>query len=101
METTNPTRQMKQQCCREMRDVTESCRCEAVNMMMQDMMQREEYQGQDMQEMMRTAKRLPSMCNMKPQYCEIRRTSETEIESGQQSERCQREMQGMRMNMCQ
>ncbi|KAI3920600.1 hypothetical protein MKW98_020501 [Papaver atlanticum] len=71
MVTSNPTRQMKQQCCREMGEVSENCRCKAVNMMMHDMMQKGEYQGQDMQEMMRTARQLPAMCNMRPQYCEI------------------------------
>ncbi|KAI3904820.1 hypothetical protein MKW92_041047 [Papaver armeniacum] len=74
MVTTNPSGQMKQQCCREMRDVSENCRCEAVNMMMHDMMRRGEYQGQEMREMMQTATQLPSMCNMRPQYCEIRGT---------------------------
>ncbi|KAI3981109.1 hypothetical protein MKX01_032249 [Papaver californicum] len=74
MVTSNPTGQMKQQCCKEMGEVSENCRCEAVNMMMQDMMQRGEIQGQEMQEMMRTARQLPSMCNMKPQYCEIHGT---------------------------
>lgn len=74
MVTPNPTRQIKQQCCREMGKVSENCRCEAVSMMLHDMMQRGEYQSQDMQEMMRTTRKLPSMCNVGPQYCEIHRT---------------------------
>ncbi|MCL7030583.1 hypothetical protein MKW94_011658 [Papaver nudicaule] len=94
METANPTGQMRRQCCREMGEVSENCRCQAIDMMMQDMMQRGEYQGQEMREMMQTARQLPSMCNMRPQYCEIH-------ETGRSSGRCQGEMQRMHMNMCQ
>ncbi|RZC66626.1 hypothetical protein C5167_010308 [Papaver somniferum] len=63
----NPTRQGLQDCCREMRGVSEECRCEAVRQMVQQM-QGQAYQGQ----MMQKARQLPSMCGMRPQYCDIR-----------------------------
>ncbi|OVA10921.1 Bifunctional inhibitor/plant lipid transfer protein/seed storage helical domain [Macleaya cordata] len=67
----NPTRQVPEECCREMREVSEECRCEAVKQMMHHMQQGGEYKGQEMREMMQTAKQLPSMCGMRPQHCEI------------------------------
>ncbi|RZC66557.1 hypothetical protein C5167_010257 [Papaver somniferum] len=66
-EESNPTRQGLQDCCREMRGVSEECRCEAVRQMVQQM-QGQAYQGQ----MMQKARQLPSMCGMRPQYCDIR-----------------------------
>ncbi|KAI3855380.1 hypothetical protein MKX03_025338 [Papaver bracteatum] len=66
-EESNPTRQGLQECCREMRGVSEECRCEAVRQMVQQM-QGQAYQGQ----MMQKARQLPSMCGMRPQYCDIR-----------------------------
>ncbi|KAI3922557.1 hypothetical protein MKX01_006246 [Papaver californicum] len=67
MEESNPTRQGLQDCCREMRGVSEECRCEAIRQMVQQM-QGQAYQGQ----MMQKARQLPSMCGMRPQYCDIR-----------------------------
>ncbi|KAI3837756.1 hypothetical protein MKW92_019975 [Papaver armeniacum] len=67
MEESNPTRQGLQDCCREMRGVSEECRCEAIRQMMQQM-HGQAYQGQ----MMQKARQLPSMCGMGPQYCDIR-----------------------------
>ncbi|KAI3976429.1 hypothetical protein MKX01_008287 [Papaver californicum] len=67
MMESNPTGQMMQDCCREMRGVSEECRCEAIRQMMQQM-QGQAYQGQ----MMQKARQLPSMCGMRPQYCDIR-----------------------------
>ncbi|KAI3962279.1 hypothetical protein MKW92_017818 [Papaver armeniacum] len=66
-EESNPTRQGLQDCCREMRGVSEECRCEAIRQMMQQM-HGQAYQGQ----MMQKASQLPSMCGMRPQYCDIR-----------------------------
>ncbi|KAI3875787.1 hypothetical protein MKX03_023710 [Papaver bracteatum] len=66
MEESNPTRQGLQDCCREMRGVSEECRCEAIRQMVQQM-QGQAYQGQ----MMQKARQLPSMCGMRPQYCDI------------------------------
>ncbi|KAI3861486.1 hypothetical protein MKW98_000438 [Papaver atlanticum] len=66
-EESNPTRQGLQDCCREMRGVSEECRCEAVRQMVQQM-HGQAYQGQ----MMQKARQLPSMCGMRPQYCDIR-----------------------------
>ncbi|MCL7036131.1 hypothetical protein MKW94_016791 [Papaver nudicaule] len=63
----NPTGQTPQECCRELRGVSEECRCEAVRQMVQQM-QGQAYQGQ----MMQKARQLPSMCGMRPQYCDIR-----------------------------
>ncbi|MCL7042758.1 hypothetical protein MKW94_002330 [Papaver nudicaule] len=63
----NPTGQAPQECCRELRGVSEECRCEAVRQMVQQM-QGQAYQGQ----MMQKARQLPSMCGMRPQYCDIR-----------------------------
>ncbi|KAI3960657.1 hypothetical protein MKX01_003831 [Papaver californicum] len=66
MMESNPTGQL-QDCCREMRGVSEECRCEAIRQMVQQM-QGQAYQGQ----MMQKARQLPSMCGMRPQYCDIR-----------------------------
>ncbi|MCL7024189.1 hypothetical protein MKW94_015104 [Papaver nudicaule] len=63
----NPTGQAPQECCRELRGVSEECRCEAVRQMVQQI-QGQAYQGQ----MMQKARQLPSMCGMRPQYCDIR-----------------------------
>ncbi|RZC45008.1 hypothetical protein C5167_037947 [Papaver somniferum] len=67
MEESNPTGQGLQDCCRELRGVSEECRCEAIRQMAQQM-QGQAYQGQ----MMQKARQLPSMCGMRPQYCDIR-----------------------------
>ncbi|KAI3901089.1 hypothetical protein MKW92_046945 [Papaver armeniacum] len=66
-EESKPTRKGLQDCCREMRGVSEECRCEAVRQMVQQM-QGQTYQGQ----MMQKARQLPSMCGMRHQYCDIR-----------------------------
>ncbi|KAI3960674.1 hypothetical protein MKX01_003848 [Papaver californicum] len=66
MMESNPTGQL-QDCCREMRGVSEECRCEAIRQMVQQM-QGQAYQGQ----MTQKARQLPSMCGMRPQYCDVR-----------------------------
>ncbi|KAF9597526.1 hypothetical protein IFM89_019440 [Coptis chinensis] len=59
-----------QQCCQELEEVNQECRCEALRQMMQRMEGR--YEGeQQMEETVRRAQRLPNMCGMEPQYCKI------------------------------
>ncbi|OVA10922.1 hypothetical protein BVC80_8751g16 [Macleaya cordata] len=62
MMSTNPMRQVPEQCCSEMREVTEESA---------DQMHGGEYEREEMREMMQKAKQLPSMCGMGPQYCDI------------------------------
>nr|CAD1841103.1 unnamed protein product [Ananas comosus var. bracteatus] len=85
MSATTNQMSMKEKCCRELRAVSEGCRCEAVKEMMKEMMEEEGEGGEGggfgggggacrgpMEEMMRKAERLPSMCGMRPEYCRIR-----------------------------
>ncbi|KAI3907914.1 hypothetical protein MKW92_024237 [Papaver armeniacum] len=54
-EESNPTRQGLQDCCRDEEQMMQQMHGQA-------------YQGQ----MMQKASQLPSMCGMRPQYCDIR-----------------------------
>lgn len=70
--------EMRERCCRELRDISPQCRCDAIEEMMSDM--REEMEEQryrhgghmSCRKMMEMAKRLPSMCHVSPGYCHMR-----------------------------
>lgn len=59
------------QCCQQLRQMDEECRCEGLReMMMEQMMEMGSVGGREMEEMVRN---LPSMCGMEPQMCEMGR----------------------------
>ncbi|KAL3503445.1 hypothetical protein ACH5RR_037894 [Cinchona calisaya] len=62
-----------QQCCMELRNVDDECRCEVIKqMVMQQMQEGQMEQGQQqMQKMMQMARNLPAMCNMQPYQCQF------------------------------
>ncbi|XP_060964943.1 2S seed storage albumin protein-like [Cannabis sativa] len=53
------------QCCSQLRNVNERCRCPALEMEIQ------KEQGQDKQRMMESARNIPSMCGMQPRTCQF------------------------------
>ncbi|KAL6976272.1 hypothetical protein U1Q18_025059 [Sarracenia purpurea var. burkii] len=68
----NPQRQEHlQQCCQQLENMDEQCRCEAIKMMVRRQ-QQEEGEREEMREMMQEAEKLPSMCNLSPRRCQIR-----------------------------
>ncbi|GAA0174714.1 hypothetical protein LIER_28047 [Lithospermum erythrorhizon] len=70
----NPQQAHLQECCEQLESVDEDCRCAAIQKVLQRSQQeRRSYQGQDMQEMMRTAQELPRQCQWnEPQQCQMR-----------------------------
>ncbi|KAK3021276.1 hypothetical protein RJ639_047267 [Escallonia herrerae] len=68
----NPQQQSLRQCCQQLENVDEQCRCEAIRQVVRQQQQGKEMQGERMQEMVRKAQYLPQQCNMEPQQCQIR-----------------------------
>ncbi|KAL5548261.1 hypothetical protein UlMin_003493 [Ulmus minor] len=62
-----------EQCCEQMRDMEENCRC--VGLQREMMQQSQQLSGQEMRRMREKAERLPSKCNMGPQSCDFGRIS--------------------------
>uniref|UniRef100_A0A7N2M9U3 Bifunctional inhibitor/plant lipid transfer protein/seed storage helical domain-containing protein n=1 Tax=Quercus lobata TaxID=97700 RepID=A0A7N2M9U3_QUELO len=59
----------RQQCCRQLKQLSRNCRCDGLNEMLRQL--RGQLQGQELREMMQIAQNLPNECNMKPRSCEI------------------------------
>ncbi|POO00443.1 HMW glutenin [Trema orientale] len=57
------------QCCNQLRQINERCRCEGLRMEIER--QKGQIGREDMREMMRTAENIPSMCRMGPSSCEF------------------------------
>uniref|UniRef100_A0A5B7BE13 Putative Protease inhibitor/seed storage/LTP family n=1 Tax=Davidia involucrata TaxID=16924 RepID=A0A5B7BE13_DAVIN len=64
--------QQLQECCQQLEEVEEQCRCEAVRRAVQQQQQQEELQGQQRREMLQSAQHLTSSCRLQPQRCDIR-----------------------------
>ncbi|KAK6929731.1 Bifunctional inhibitor/plant lipid transfer protein/seed storage helical domain [Dillenia turbinata] len=61
-----------QECCRQMSQMDEKCRCDGVNMVV-DQMMRGRMMTEEVQKMMEMARRLPGMCMLKPETCQVGR----------------------------
>ncbi|XP_042481112.1 2S seed storage protein-like [Macadamia integrifolia] len=68
-------------CCRELRQVEDRCRCQAIEQALNEAKRQQQYQGQRGGsryeqyggEMIQRAQNLPNACRLdRPQYCEIR-----------------------------
>ncbi|KAL3628286.1 hypothetical protein CASFOL_027332 [Castilleja foliolosa] len=71
----NPGQQQQlQQCCDQLRNVNEQCRCEAIKHAVRQLQQQQEGQQQTGQsgQVYQRATELPRKCNMRPQQCQIR-----------------------------
>ncbi|KAL3642685.1 hypothetical protein CASFOL_013500 [Castilleja foliolosa] len=67
-------RQQLQQCCDQLRNVNDQCRCEAIKRALRQLQQQEGQQqtGQQSQQIYSMATNLPNRCNMRPRQCRIR-----------------------------
>ncbi|KAL5724147.1 hypothetical protein ACHQM5_007445 [Ranunculus cassubicifolius] len=87
--------QMQQQCCQELQDVNLECRCEALR----ETVERcsgspgAQHEGQ-MQEIIRKAEQIPSMCEIQPQHCEIHEPKP------HHTQKCQRQLGRRTMDSC-
>ncbi|XP_050248662.1 2S seed storage albumin protein-like [Quercus robur] len=61
---TSSEREQRQQCCRQLKQLSRNCRCDGLNEMLRQL--RGQLQGQELREMMQIAQNLPNECNMKP-----------------------------------
>ncbi|XP_011650534.1 2S albumin [Cucumis sativus] len=59
--------QLFDECCSELTNVEEECRCELLQEIAMEEQRR--ARGQERTQMLQTAKNLPSMCGMRPQQC--------------------------------
>ena len=66
---TSSEREQRQQCCRQLKQLSRNCRCDGLNEMLRQL--RGQLQGQELREMMQIAQNLPNECNIKPRSCEI------------------------------
>ncbi|KAI4388339.1 hypothetical protein MLD38_000675 [Melastoma candidum] len=63
-------RQSLRSCCRQLRQMDEGCRCQEIRMIVRE--QQRQYAGEEMEEIVRAARDLTSVCGVAPQRCEIR-----------------------------
>ncbi|KAF4347552.1 2S seed storage albumin protein-like [Cannabis sativa] len=61
-----------EQCCNQLRNINERCRCPALKMEIDQQRQMRRSQPGEMRKMMEVAQDLPSMCRMAPQSCHFR-----------------------------
>jgi hypothetical protein len=59
-----------QQCCQQLRQMDERCRCEGLRQAV--MQQLGQLRGEEMQDIVESARDLPNQCRLSPQRCEIR-----------------------------
>ncbi|KAE9458194.1 hypothetical protein C3L33_09907, partial [Rhododendron williamsianum] len=68
----NPHQQQQlRQCCEQLENLNEQCRCEGVREAVRQQREQGEMQGEEMREMMQQAENLPSRCNLSPRRCQI------------------------------
>ncbi|GFQ06842.1 hypothetical protein PHJA_002828200 [Phtheirospermum japonicum] len=67
----NPGQQQHhlEECCQQLKNVNEQCRCEAIKSAMKQMQQQ---MGQTTPQVYERATEIPRMCHMRPQQCQIR-----------------------------
>ncbi|KAK2984810.1 hypothetical protein RJ640_004635 [Escallonia rubra] len=69
----NPQQQQHlRECCQQLRNVDEQCRCQAIREMVRQQQMGGGSQQEEMKEMAQKAQYLPRKCNMEPQQCQIR-----------------------------
>ncbi|KAK3021277.1 hypothetical protein RJ639_047268 [Escallonia herrerae] len=69
----NPQQQQHlRECCQQLRNIDEQCRCEAIRQMVRQQQMGGGSQQEQIQEMAQKAQYLPRRCNMEPQQCQIR-----------------------------
>ncbi|KAH7844804.1 hypothetical protein Vadar_031834 [Vaccinium darrowii] len=68
---TNPHQQLRQ-CCQQMENLDEQCRCEGLREAMRQQRGQGQMQEEMMREMMQQAENLPSKCDLSPRRCQIR-----------------------------
>ncbi|KAK3024301.1 hypothetical protein RJ639_043163 [Escallonia herrerae] len=69
----NPQQQQHlRECCQQLRNIDEECRCEAIRQMVRQQQMGGGSQQEQMQGMAQKAQYLPRRCNMEPQQCQIR-----------------------------
>ncbi|KAM7498839.1 hypothetical protein LguiA_023253 [Lonicera macranthoides] len=69
----NPQQQQhRRECCKQLENIDNQCRCESIRQMMRQQQQEGQMGGQEMEKMAQMAMNLPRMCNMEPQQCQIR-----------------------------
>ncbi|KAL2250781.1 2S albumin [Sesamum indicum] len=59
-------------CCQQLRNVDERCRCEAIRQAVRQQQQEGGYQEGQSQQVYQRARDLPRRCNMRPQQCQFR-----------------------------
>ncbi|KAL3642684.1 hypothetical protein CASFOL_013499 [Castilleja foliolosa] len=78
MSTDNPgqRQQRLQQCCDQLRNVNEQCRCEAIKHTVRQLQQQQQQEGQQQtgqsQKVYARATELPRRCNFRQQQCQIK-----------------------------
>ncbi|XP_010064931.1 2S albumin [Eucalyptus grandis] len=60
-----------QQCCQQLRQIDQQCRCEGLKQIVQEQQQQGQLQGQELREVVQKAQNLPNMCRLGPQRCDI------------------------------
>ncbi|XP_058219989.1 2S sulfur-rich seed storage protein 2-like [Rhododendron vialii] len=68
----NPQQQQLRQCCQQLENLDDQCRCEGIRETVRQQREQGEMQGEEMREMMQQAENLPSRCNLSPRRCQIR-----------------------------
>ncbi|KZV54465.1 2S sulfur-rich seed storage protein 2-like [Dorcoceras hygrometricum] len=58
-------------CCDELERIKDQCRCEAVQKVAGEQEETGEFQEREMQELMQTARSLPRLCRISPEYCDV------------------------------
>ncbi|KAF8016356.1 hypothetical protein BT93_H1765 [Corymbia citriodora subsp. variegata] len=59
------------QCCQQLRQMDQRCRCGGLSQIVQEQHQQGQLQGQELREVIQKAQNLPNMCRLSPQRCEI------------------------------
>ncbi|KAL6521108.1 hypothetical protein OROGR_017677 [Orobanche gracilis] len=74
MGTGNPDQKQQSlnECCQQLKNVNEQCRCEAIKRAVQQTQQKEGQPSTGQSQVYQKAMELPRMCNMRPQQCQIR-----------------------------
>ncbi|KAK4744122.1 hypothetical protein SAY87_010434 [Trapa incisa] len=58
-------------CCQQLRQVEERCRCQGIEKILQVQQKQGKLQGRRLREAIQTGENLPNMCRMSPQSCDI------------------------------
>nr|AAB50873.1 7.8503 kda napin-like protein large chain {fragment ML} [Momordica charantia=bitter melons, seeds, Peptide, 66 aa] [Momordica charantia] len=58
-----------EECCRQLRNVEEQCRCDALQEIAREVQRQE--RGQEGSQMLQKARMLPAMCGVRPQRCDF------------------------------